>query len=189
MSRSKRRILSCFIALNLFTVLWMNRPVPLIEGGDALLGRYLSPLSAHYVRLVGWYIHRYAHLTGLDNRWQMFGEQSRFNWWYVIKARYEDLEPRVLPLPFQSERSFVQHLFFDFKETKFHLNLYPRPEARKAYARYLCRQYPVYAGRSITSVIFELHWQMLRPREEASRVGWHLYPETHNRVVNRFKCY
>ncbi len=183
----RRLALSCFIILNFFTVLFMNRPVPVIQAGEKVLTS-LDAGSAYFFRYSSWLLRRYAHLTGLDNRWQMFGRQSRFNWWYAIKARYGDHDFRVLPLPHQSKRTFLEAEFFDFKETKFHLNLYPRPHAREAYASYLCRQYPAHRGRSISSIVYELHWQMLLPREEASRTGEHLNPDIYQQVVNEYQC-
>ena len=77
----------------------------------------------------------------------------------------------------------MQSTLFDFKETKFHLNLYPRPEEREAYARYLARQYPSMGGVPISSIIYELQWQMILPREEASRTGRYLDPRVSSQVL------
>lgn len=151
----------------------MNRPTPLIQAEEKLI-ETLDPYLAYLLRYGKWLIQYYAFCTGLNNQWQMFGKQTRFNWWYLIKAKYGDGEPQILPLPSQSKRTFWQAWFLDFKETKFHLNLYPRPAAREAYAYYLARQYPVHEGVPISSIIFELNWQMILPREEASKTGVHL---------------
>jgi len=171
--RFKKRIVSIFVVFSLFTVLYMNRP-----GVFAL-----SPDAPYPVLLGDWFVQEYAFLAGLNNQWQMFGRQSRFNWWYVIKARYADGTDQVLPLPLQSDRSFLQSALFDFKEIKLQLNLYPRPEAREAYAYYLARQYPSRNGQPIVWIIYELQWQMLMPREEASRTGTHVYPQISSQLL------
>lgn len=172
-SRLKKGIISCFIVLNLGSVLFMNRPTPVVQAEEALI-ETLDPELAYGVRYGRWLTQYYAFCTGLNNQWQMFGKQTRFNWWYVIKAQYGDGEPQVLPLPLQSKRTFWQAWFFDFKETKLQLNFYPRPAAREAYAHYLARQYPEHEGVPISSIIFELQWQAILSREEVSKTGVYL---------------
>ena len=164
----------------------MNRPPSLIGVTDKLLSS-LSLRQAYHCKMAGWYVRRYAHLVGLDNRWQMFGRQARFNWWYVITARYADPEEIVLSLPRQSKRTFLQRTLFDFKEAKFHLNLYGSDEGRKAYARYLCRQHPTHKGAPIESITFELHYQNILEPEEAAKRGIHVDPTIHRRVLNVFR--
>src|SRR5207247_458431 len=83
---------------------------------------------------------RSSHPTVLGNLWQMFGRQSRFNWCFPISAVYGNAERINLLLPPQSDRTFWQGTLFDFREGKFHLNLYPSPELREAYAHHLCRE-------------------------------------------------
>ena len=111
----RKAFLSAFIILNIFTVLFMNRPE--------------------------WLIMHYAHLVGLDNRWIMFSRLPRFNWWYVFKAKYSDGTEVVLPLPRQSNRALLER-YFDFREAKFHLNIYNNPSAREAYANQYCINLP-----------------------------------------------
>lgn len=171
--RFKRRLLSCFIVLNLGTVLFMNRPTAVVEAEERFL-QGLGPGLAYELRYSRWALQYYAFIVGLNNKWQMFGDLSRYYWWYTIKARYGESEPRVLPLPLQSERDFWEKVLFDFKETKFHHTLYARPEAREAYAHYLARQYPAHEGTPVSSIIIELSWQQILPREEAARRGTHL---------------
>lgn len=171
--RFKRRFLSCFIVLNICTVLFMNRPAVMVEAEERFL-QALDPGIAYELRYSRWVLQYYAFITGLNNKWQMFGDLSRYYWWYTIKARYGEGEPRVLPLPLQSERGFWEMALFDFKETKFHHTLYTRPQAREAYAHYLARQYPEHEGTPISSIIIELSWRQILPREEAAQRGTHL---------------
>lgn len=184
----KKLAISGFVVLNLFTVLFMNRSGPfkaaLDERVDRLPGRY----PAYVVRYAGWLVHRYAHLVGLDNQWKMFGRQSRMNWWFVIQAVHEDGSTEVLPLPLQNERKFWQHTLFDFKENKFHLNLYGSSEARKNYAHYLFRQYPATeSGTLFSSIRFELKWQAILPRPEASEKGIHVETAVHSQTMDEFR--
>ncbi len=171
--RFKRRLLSCFILLNIGTVLFMNRPAAVVEAEEGFF-HTLDPGIAYELRYSRWALQYYAFIVGLNNQWQMFGDLSRYYWWYTIKAKYGDGEPRVLPLALQSDRSFWERALFDFKETKFHHTLYTRPAAREAYAHYLARQYPEYEGVPISSIIIDLSWQQILPREEAARRGTHL---------------
>src|SRR5438309_3635287 len=185
---SKKILISAFAGLNVFTILYMNQPLWLIRDTDLLVAQHFSPWRAYRFRLNEWYVQQYAHLTGLDNQWQMFGRQSRFNWWFVIKAVYAGPKIVNLPLPLQSERTFWQRIFFDFREAKYQLNLYPSPALREAYAHYLCRTYPTQEGAPIQSVIYELHFQMLLTPEEARRRGTHLAAQSYSQAPEEFKC-
>lgn len=165
--------ISAFILANISTVVIVNLP----ESAGAQLARraslLASPETVYRLRQANWYLRSYAHLVGLDNRWQMFGRQSRFNWWYVIKARYADGAADkvvVLPLPRQSARTVAQRWFFDFKEAKFHLNVYSDPIAREAYARYLMRTHATHDSMTIKSIKWELwHQSILTPEDSVLR--------------------
>ena len=179
--------LSVLIVFNFAAVLFMNRPAWVVRQERALAAR-VSPLTAHRFQQAGWLLHQYAHVAGLDNRWQMFSHNSRFNWWYVIRGAYADGTTAVLPLPRQSARSFWQHMLFDFKEAKFHLNIYGNEPARAAYARYLCREYPQRGQAPISLIIWELHHQMILPPSETATRGAHVEPQSHSRVLGQFTC-
>ena len=219
--RIRRPVYSCFIVTNLFAIGYCNLPHS-VGGGissdmrmfqDHFYVEAANANTAHDygVAYLGWQgvqqlhgslswldrkIRTYAHYVGLDNRWQMFGRQSRFNWWYVIKGRYRDgsrEEEIVLDLPRQSEQSGVprtplQYHFLDFREGKFHLNMYREPYDRAAYARYLARKFPTHDGMPIESIAFELHYQNLNTPDEARATGTHLQPETHHFIYNRFQA-
>ena len=188
LASAKKVILSAFIVLNLFTVLFMNRPVPLGKRLNVAMNRHVGPTTAYRLRYSSYLVQRYAHLVGLDNRWQMFGRLPRFNWWYVIKARYDGAEGVVLPLAMQAPRTVWQNLLFDFKEGKFYLNIYLRPTYRRAYAYYLCRQFPSRDGTQIASIVYELHWQHLYPLAKAAELGAHLDGPSYYRVYQVVPC-
>ena len=190
----KKLLISLFIVLNLFTVLFTNRPTFVIEAANRVIKDYNSPAFAYKLGLYAWYIKYYAHIVGLNNRWQMFGRQSRFNWWYKIKAEYARKPNTIasqvvlLPLPRQTKRTFLQSEFIDFKEGKFHLILYSDPVGRHIYSRYLCRQYPEYKGAPIGKIIFEINYQYILPPKEANLKGTHLHPTISKRIISEFEC-
>jgi len=68
----------------------------------------------------------------------MFSFAHRFIWSYTISAQYADGSIETLLLPLQSERTFFLKYFYDFKEIKFHLNIYGSPAQRMRYAFFLC---------------------------------------------------
>ena len=187
-SKTRKFIISLFIVLNMGTVLFMNRPNTFINTVNGVMNSFDSPAIKYKTALCSWYIKTYAHIVGLDNRWQMFGRQSRFNWWYLIKAKYANSEIITLPLPRQSPRTWFQSFLIDFKEGKFHLNMYSNPVNRESYSRYLCRQYPNLSGVPIESIIFELHYQYILTPKEAAKQGRCLDPNTYSNVLNEFKC-
>ncbi len=184
----KKLLVSAFIVLNLGTVLWMNRPKGLVRAWDRALAACPSPAAAGVLRHADYLDQNYAHITGLDPTWQMFGALSRFDWWFVIKARYADGEEVLLPLPLQSDRTPWERTMADFKEVKYHLNMYTDRPSREAYALYLARQFPEHHGARIRAIVWEVHYQNIRPPAETLRLGSHLEPATHFRVLDTFPC-
>ena len=180
-----RVLLSCFICLNLGTVLWMNCPFSI----EAKVNEVLRSLrSGKLLSFATWADQRYAHAVGLDNRWTMFGHQSRFNWWYFIKGRYHDGSTIVLPVEGQTDRTFWERNFFDFKEAKYRLNIYQSKTGRQGYAQYLCRQFPTNEGSPIQSIEIELHSQPIAPREVAELTGSHRSSDVTVRLSDRVSC-
>lgn len=157
-----------FIVLNLSVVLFMNRTPAMVTACDDWFTA-ASPAAADRFQRANWLVRQYAYATGLDNRWIMFGRQSRFNWRFLFTARGADGVSALLPLPRQSQRSFLQRHFVDFREAKFHLNIYPNARALSAYASHLCRAYPSLAGTPVKSIRIELEHYMLHPPDEARK--------------------
>jgi hypothetical protein len=180
-------VISGFAVLNLTTVLWANRPAWAVRMGDELRNA-ASARNAYRVAYAGWLLSRYAHLAGLDNRWQMFGRQSRFNWWFQIQAVDAEGTPTDLPLPLQSDRTVVERTFFDFREAKFNLNLYGIEDLRIRYGRYLCRHFPVVKGNLVRRIRITRHHRMLLPMQVARSRGTHLEPQSYATVINELSC-
>ena len=179
----RRALVSAFCVLNVAAVLAANQPPDLRRDALSALERSAGARSAWRLAYAEWALRWYAHKVGLDNRWTMFSRLPRFDWWYRIEARDADGSTRLLSLPLQSERSFAQRHFADFKETKFQLNVYDRPWQRRAYGRYLCRT----ADGSPDAVVFRLHTRAILPREEAAARGDHR-GEASVRTVQEVRC-
>lgn len=183
----KQVFISLFILLNLGTIAFINRPVWMVQKSDEAVQRMPST-TAYRFNYTGWLVRRYAHLAGLDNLWQMFGRQSRFNWWFEIKATYADGKTVLLPLPRQSPRTFWQATFSDFKEAKYHLNLYASQELRQRYAHHLFREYAKRDGAEIQSITFELHHQMLLEPPQSAEQRTHVAGPAYSSVLDHFTC-
>ncbi|MFM7117951.1 MAG: hypothetical protein ACKO81_18075 [Planctomycetota bacterium] len=164
--RWQRIGLNLLAALILTTIGWCNLPDSVPVAAREQVKNTCSPELAYRIQLSEWLWRWGAHLAGLDNKWQMYGLQSRFNWRYEIIATYgqgEQAVERLLPLPRQTERSTWQRWVVDFKEAKFHLNIYNNPVAHETYARYLARQFPEYGGQRLERIRFDLKYQYILP--------------------------
>ncbi len=155
---------------NLLTVLCVNLPESLHRACHSSIKGWLSEWSAYRVDQACYRWKQYAYAVGLDSRWQMFGRQSRFNWWYDIRGVYSNGEAEksvLLPLPNQSPRTMLEHYVFDLKERKFALNIYLNELGRESYSRYLMRQFPEREGLPIQSIQWHLCTQRILLPEEA----------------------
>lgn len=185
----KRTLLSMFIVLNLVTVCVMNLPSSLCTSIDETLGQNCSEETLYRLRLSSWRLQQYAYFSGLDNKWQMFGRQSRFNWWYDIRAVYSDgVETKqvLLPIPNQSARTLSEQMLFDLKERKFELNIYLNETARECYSRYLARQFPEHENLPIQSVRWHLGFQYILPPDEAVEKKQLHDPRCYVQLLNDF---
>jgi hypothetical protein len=194
LARVRRTLISLFLVVNFATVLYMSLPS---EGAQTLFAWFSAAGhddTEHHLRVADWRIRQYAYLTGLDNRWQMFGRQSRFNWWYVIRGIYGDSDYQqgdhqkavMLELPNQSPRTLWQRCVTDLKEQKFRLNIYSNEVAREAYSRYLARQFSVREGKPIRAVRWELGYQMIMPPDVAMTQQKLVYPGCSIMPLNEF---
>jgi len=187
--RTWKWLISAFICLNLFTIVYVNLPERVHKTVDQAITARLFPQEQFLVRSQIYHLYQYAHLVGLDNRWQMFGRQSRFNWHYRIYGLYSDgrtTQTRLLPDPRQRPRNVFQRTLIDFKEGKFHLNIYGDKAGRMAYAYYLARCNPRYEGLPIQSVVYELQHQWIREPKVAQSLGSHLDPTVNKQTLDVF---
>jgi hypothetical protein len=193
---ARRRLLgkvlvSAFALMNIVAVLRSNRPTWAGRAVESATESTLGTNAAYRLRYAGWLIDRYAHLTGLNNRWEMFSHQSRFNWWYGIQAVTRDQTAVELDLPALGQRTFGQRTFWDFREAKYHLNLYPDQQLRQRYGRYLCRSLArvrVPDHGRVEMIRFQLHHQNLLSPPEARTRGTHLEPNFYTRTLDEVSC-
>jgi hypothetical protein len=192
----RRRIIgkiaiSLFVVLNLLAIARSNRPSWAGRAVDSAVDDTFGPFALYRLHYAGWLVDRWAHLSGLNNRWEMFSHQSRFNWWYGVQAITPDGTTVELDLPLLGQRTFAQRVFFDFREAKYHLNLYPDGELRARYGRYLCRRLDhtrVPDHGKVRTIRFQLHHQMLRTPDEARARGGHLDPNVYTRTLDEVSC-
>lgn len=150
----------------LTTIAWCNLPTAAHQACYRWCEQNLHPQLAYRMRQGEWYARYAAHIGGVDNRWQMYGGQSRFNWEFQIYGEYGDESERIdilLPLPRQSERSHLTRWIVDFKEAKFYLNIYNDEIGRECYARYLARQYPEHQGKILKNIRFDMRIRYILP--------------------------
>lgn len=175
-----------FIILNLFAIVHANRSEwfrvsseePAAPGNSSIL-----PPKVRY------YLSRYSHIVGLDNRWEMFSYMYRTDWQFVFKGKYKtDSEEVVLPMSGQSKRNFFDHWLFDFREAKLKLNIYGIPEARQLYALQLCKQFSKPANRSLEYIACDLVSYPIVPRDTALRTGTHLGERAHIHRLDTTFC-
>ena len=185
----KRFFISLFVLLNIFTVLYVNRPLPVKDiQGSKLKGVLHSFPSENSDGVFDLLFTGYGNLFGLGTRWLMFILQDKYNWKYLIKARYEDSSEVVLPIPRQGNRNFLKRNLFDFKDAKFQYNFNYRSYAKEHYASYLCRKYSKNNESKIKSVVFELYTQNILEPNEATRRNAYLEPIIRKETVGIYKC-
>ena len=186
----KKFFISLFILLNIFTVFYANRPVPIGEIGKNKLKEVLHPSSLGNMNsTIGLFFTSYGELVGLGTRWLMFILQDKYNWSYLIKAKYDDSSEAILPIPRQGKRSILEREFFDFKDAKFQYNFRYRPYAKEHYASYLCRKYTIHNGARVKSIIFEFYRQNILEPKEASKKNLYLKPIMKKEIAGIFNCH
>ena len=186
-SRIKTWIISGFILFNLFTVLLVNLS-PLLS--DTMTHSLETLTSSHFIyklRLVSFRMRQYANWVGLDSRWEMFSHVKGYDWRYRITAR-DAHNTYVLPLAGQSERSFLEATFFDFKEGKFRLNTAGDAIGRHAYINYLCHKFATFQGNPIHSIKIEIQYQKILEPRQALQYGYHFAPEVISYPLEAMTC-
>ncbi len=187
----KKVAINCFIVLSLWIMVATNAGLSL----PWVLPSVFAPYgAAHPVNRLNWYIgyvdwslHYLGWLAGLHNYWRMFSPVDRFNWDMRFSAVGRDGSERLLPLPHQSARTMWQRNFVDFRDAKFHLNVYRSETGQRFYARYLCRRYQE-PGNPVHAIRIELEWQNILPPAEAKRRGTYLDPARYRRTWGAFEC-
>ena len=171
----KRFIISIFILVNLFTIVYYNAPQRIRK----ITGKIFPSLNL---------IVRYAPCIGITGNWRMFTSIEKNNWWVAIKGVYKGSKEVILPLPLQSKRTFMETYFFDFREVKFLITLLREKCRQKHYAIYLCRKFQDYEGRKIEKIIYEVYKQEKYRPKEAYRNGYYIKPVITRTIVSTYNC-
>ncbi|MCB0343955.1 MAG: hypothetical protein KDD66_02510 [Bdellovibrionales bacterium] len=184
-SKLRKGLISLFIVFVLGMQVRANVLPPLVNAsavvtsGSAATPRTANPTSAFDARwrYVVWQLDRLSWFLGLATHWRMFAPPPKSHWYYSVWAVMEDGSQKWIQLENQGERSWPQRQFFDFREVKFHLNIYNREEPLNAFAQHLCRK-QTNKGWKLRSVrIAMISRPVLSPRE-AFRQGKYYGPET-----------
>ena len=171
----KRSVISIFILVNLFTIVYYNAPQRIRK----ITNKILPPLKL---------IMQYAPCIGITGNWRMFTSLERHNWWVVIKGVYKGSKEVILPLSLQSKRTFMETYFYDFREVKFIIILFNEKYRQKRYAVYLCRKFQDYEGRKIEQIIYELYKQEKYRPQEAYKNGYYIKPVITRTIVSTYNC-
>jgi len=183
-----RRLISVFIVLVFMTIAYAHRPAKWMLWWEANRNTTFTPEGNAFFDRTQYNLAQLGHLLGIDNRWEMFSTLHRTNWWFTFHGITEDNESILLPLPRQSHRNAFEDLVIDFREAKFHLNLYGAKDRQAGYANYLCRKYAHIQGKTLRSIQMELHNQALFPRETALTLGYHKFPRAITTPWGNFPC-
>lgn len=124
-----------------------------------------------------WQLDRIAWLLGLSTHWRMFSPPPKTHWYYSVWAVLDSGELKWIPLASQGQRNWPQRQFVDFREVKFHLNLYNRKEPLYAFAQHLCRKERE-KHKTIQAVRIALVSRRILSPAEAFKQGSYYGPET-----------
>lgn len=127
--------------------------------------------------LLVWQLDRIAWFCGLSTHWRMFAPPPKSHWYYSVWAIMDDGSQEWVPLENQGARSWLQRQFLDFREVKFHLNIYNRPEALDAFAQHLCGKL-TRNGKRAAAVRFTLLSREILPLRVALEQGEYYGPQT-----------
>jgi len=133
-------LINLIIILSIWIMLSTNFKIHLPQ---ILPSVYPSSNSDHIISRTNWRIlyadwtlDQLAYGTGLKNYWRMFAPVDNFNWHMKFVAIRENGEKELLPLANQIKRNFWERNFIDFREAKFHLNIYKKEHGQRNYAQY-----------------------------------------------------
>ena len=183
----RKKIISAYIILNFATVVWVNSAQWRYWARSELSGK-IPPYIERILDTAGVIFQRYSALTGLYGVWEMFNYADRSQFMIFVKAEYANSATWVLPIAWQSERTFWQEKLFDVKSGKFFVNMAALQNVRRVFAFYLCRTFSSHNGSPIRKIIFEQNVQRVRNPKEAMEKGYHLDPEVSTSVKDIFQC-
>lgn len=149
MARIRKSCISLFIAVALLLQVKANLGLTFPYG----LGALVKPESRTYYRLsqLDWTLSQFSWLSGLSTRWRMFSPPPHSNWYYSVWAIDSQGVQSWVPLAGQGHRNFIERNFYDFREVKYQLNIYNKPEALNLLSQHLCGNLRA-AGKDVASI-------------------------------------
>lgn len=159
-SRIKKSFISLFIVVTLLLQLKANLGLAFPYGINSLTAS--DSKLGYRISTFDWALSQFGWLAGLSTRWRMFSPPPHSNWFYSVWAIDSHGEQSWVPLYGQGERNFFERNFFDFREVKYHLNIYNKPEALYLLAQHLCRNLQN-SGKDVSSIRVTLVSQQTLP--------------------------
>jgi len=188
-TKAYRPAIILLAVLNVAAVLRSNCPMEISIGFKEIVRERLPPRLVKAVDYGNFYLAYYSYIVGLDNVWKMFGYNHRYRWKYLIEGVSSDGRDVVLPIFFQSQRTFFDQHFFDFKQMKFYLNIYNQPAARNAFAKFLCREHvDVLSGQPFVAVKISVLKREILPRETVLQTGQSLANDIDKFLMDEVSC-
>lgn len=167
-----KSITFAFIALNLFTVIYVNLPSRFTEHRKILTLK----------------VRQYANFIGLETKWEMFSTAKGDDWRFLIEGDCPNQGHFKLSLAGQAPRSFWQEHLFDFKEGKLRCNIALDALSRRAYVNYLCREYSCPSGERMSRVRISMLFQAILEPQEALKRRHHLAPVIRRETIEDSSC-
>jgi hypothetical protein len=167
---SRTGLISLFCLLDLAAALYANAPIGPATRAARAAERWLGPDGAARAASAGWALGRFAHLTGLGARWQLFGPLPATDYVLVLRAQWPDGRERTLDRP-PWRRAGLLGPVVDHKQSKIETNLINRPLTRAPYGRYVCRWLLARGEAPPASVSFTLEHRAILRRADAARYG------------------
>ncbi len=118
--------------------------------------------------------------------WSLFTPTVKHQWRVRYYALESDGSEVLLPLPNQSERSFLERHFLDFSETMLQSNLFSF-SAHEVYAKQLCRVFGQGERNILAIRVTSSRRRMLEPEQARARETF-FEPETHVREIGTYQC-
>jgi len=166
---TRKGLISLFCVLNLSAILYANVPVGLATWTQAVVSR-LGPQGQAWVGSNAWLLGRWAHLTGLGARWQLFGPLPAHDYAVTLAARWPDGTTTTLPTsPWR--RTGLQSVLTEHKQQKIDLNLIWNTGVREGWGRQVCRWLAATTGRAPATVAFVVQTWPVVPRPQADATG------------------
>jgi hypothetical protein len=166
---TRKGLISLFCVLNLGAVLYANVPAGLATRAQRAVAG-LDPQGQACAGCAAWLLGRWAHLTGLGARWQLFGPLPSRDYTLSLTARWPDGTTSRLPTsPWR--RTGLLSVLTEHKQDKIDLNLAWNAATRDAWGRSVCRWLAATTGRAPAAVAFTMETRAIVPRAQAAATG------------------